>query len=53
MVTAPNSGPRGELSVHHDVELAKAALLYADEVELISPAVAMINAMCCIAAGGE
>jgi hypothetical protein len=52
IVTHPNTDSEG-VSVSGDIDLVKAALLYADEVELISIGAAMIGAMVSLAEGGE
>ena len=38
--------------LHRDIELVKAALLYADEVELVSPGAAMLGSVAALATGG-
>lgn len=50
-MTSPHSDGDGP-SVRRDVELVKAALLYADEVELVSPGAAMLGSVAAIATGG-
>jgi len=37
--------PRSKLSVRHDVDIVKACILYADEVELVSPNATMLMAI--------
>jgi hypothetical protein len=49
--TYPDSGGHN-VSVRRDVELVKAALLYADEIELISPGAAMLGSVVGMAAAG-
>jgi hypothetical protein len=51
IITSPKSAARGPL-LHRDVELTKAALLYADEVELVSPGAAMLGSVAALAGGG-
>lgn len=51
IVTSPKSQPGGPI-LHRDVELTKAALLYADEVELVSPGAAMLGSVAALAEGG-
>lgn len=51
VITSPKAGPSGP-ALHHEVELLKAALLYADEVELVSPGAAMISSVVALAEGG-
>ncbi|WP_182376172.1 hypothetical protein [Nocardioides sp. WS12] len=43
----------GQVSVHGDVDLVKAASLYADEIELVSPVAGLLSAAGSIAAGGS
>ena len=51
IVTTPQTNSAG-VSVHGDVELVKAALLYADKVELISMGTSMIGSVAAMAEGG-
>jgi len=51
IITSPKSHPNGPV-LHRDVELVKAALLYADEVELVSPGAAMLGLVAGLAEGG-
>lgn len=51
IATGPQQGSRG-LSVEEDVRLVRSALLYADKVELISPAALMIASLAAGAAQG-
>jgi hypothetical protein len=51
IITSPKSHPDGPV-LHRDVELVKAALLYADEVELVSPGAAMLGSVAGLAEGG-
>lgn len=52
IATTPHSGSDGP-SLQRDITLVKAALLYADEVELVSPGAAMLGSMAFVAARGE
>jgi hypothetical protein len=51
IATGPQQGPAG-LSVEEDVRLVRSALLYADQVELISPGALMVAAIAAGAAQG-
>ena len=51
VITIPATGQYGPV-LHQDVRLVKAALLYADEVELISPGAVMIGSFAALADGG-
>ena len=51
IITSPKSEFGGPV-LHRDVELVKAAVLYADEVELVSPGAAMLGAVAGLAEGG-
>lgn len=51
IVTTPQANSAG-VSVHGDVELVKAALLYADKVELISMGTGMIGSVAAVSEGG-
>lgn len=51
IITSPKSQSDGPV-LHRDVELVKAALLYADEVELVSPGAAMLGSVAGLAEGG-
>src|SRR3954468_3904210 len=51
IATGPQEGPAG-LSVEEDVRLVRSALLYADQVELISPGALMVAAIAAGAAQG-
>lgn len=51
IITSPRSNAGGPV-LHRDVELVKAALLYADEVELVSPGAAMLSVVGSLAEGG-
>jgi hypothetical protein len=51
IITSPKSQSSGPV-LHRDVELVKAALLYADEVELVSPGAAMLGSVAALAEGG-
>jgi hypothetical protein len=52
IVTAPSSGSSG-VSLARDVELVKAAALYADEIELVSVGAVMIAGAAQLAGGGH
>lgn len=52
IATTPQAGNRGP-SLQRDITLVKAGLLYADQVELVSPAAAMLGSMAFVAARGE
>lgn len=52
IATSPRSDARG-VSLEADVSLAKAALLYADKVELVSPGAAMVASMASLGHGSE
>jgi hypothetical protein len=52
IVTAPSSGSSG-VSLTRDVELVKAAALYADEIELVSVGAVMIAGAAQLAGGGH
>lgn len=51
VITSPKSGKSGP-ALHRDVELVKAALLYADDVELVSPGAVIISSVATLAEGG-
>lgn len=51
IITSPTSRAGGPV-LHRDIELVKAALLYADEVELVSPGAAMLGSVAALAEGG-
>lgn len=51
IITSPNSQAGGPV-LDRDIELVKAALLYADEVELVSPGAAMLGSVAALAGGG-
>jgi len=51
IITSPTSQSGGPV-LHRDIELVKAALLYADEVELVSPGAAMLGSVAALAEGG-
>jgi hypothetical protein len=52
IATTPHRGSDGP-SLQRDITLVKAALLYADEVELVSPGAAMLGSMAFVAGRGE
>ncbi len=52
IATTPHRGSKGP-SLQRDITLVKAALLYADEVELVSPGAAMLGSMAFVAGRGE
>ena len=52
IATAPQSDARGG-SLKADVTLTKAALLYADKVELVSPGAAMVASVAALGEGSE
>jgi hypothetical protein len=52
IATTPHSGATG-VSLERDITLVKAALLYADEVELVSPGAAMLGSVASVAVRGE
>jgi hypothetical protein len=52
IATTPHSGATG-VSLERDITLVKAALLYADVVELVSPGAAMLGSVASIADRGE
>jgi hypothetical protein len=51
VITSPSSHAGGPV-LDRDIELVKAALLYADEVELVSPGAAMLGSVAALAGGG-
>lgn len=48
VAAVPSSGRR---SLHNEVELVRAAILYADEIELVSPAAQMVSSVASLADG--
>jgi hypothetical protein len=52
IATAPNSGASGP-SLADEIRLVRSAVLYADEVELVSPGAEMLGSMAALASGDE
>jgi hypothetical protein len=52
VATAPNSGGAGP-SLAHEIRLVRSAVLYADEVELVSPGAEMLGSVPALASGDE
>lgn len=52
IATTPHRGATG-VSLERDITLVKAAMLYADEVELVSPGAAMLGSVAYVATRGE
>jgi hypothetical protein len=52
VATSPSLSPDGP-SIRHDVALVRSSILYADQVELLSPSAAMIGSVSDLAAGGQ
>lgn len=52
IATSPKSSPDGP-TVREDVRLVRSAILYADHVELVSPAAAMLGSVAGLASGDE
>jgi hypothetical protein len=50
VATFPSTGPGG-LSLAKEVELVRAALLYADEIEVVSPGAGLVESMASLAEG--
>jgi hypothetical protein len=52
IATTPHRGATG-VSLERDVTLVKSALLYADEVELVSPGAAMLGSVASVASAAR
>lgn len=53
IVTYPNTDEQGRITVRSDVDLVKAALLYADRVELVSVSSSLLTSLMTFSEGGE